>query len=127
MMQQQGYEVIEYSNAGSEAGATKHVEILSNTEFNDLYGDRKKTDFYGDRATVGSEGHSLFANRLTVHLREHLEPQDIICHPFGHAHQHLMEEFPAHQHVETGIGYPTLMPNSFRIFESYAWMHYHQR
>jgi glycosyltransferase involved in cell wall biosynthesis len=37
-----------------------------------------------------------------------------------------MADFPHHQHVETGIGYPTLMPNSFRIFESYAWMHYHQ-
>jgi glycosyltransferase involved in cell wall biosynthesis len=37
-----------------------------------------------------------------------------------------MDKFPLHQHVETGIGYPTLMPNSFRIFESYAWMHYHQ-
>jgi glycosyltransferase involved in cell wall biosynthesis len=37
-----------------------------------------------------------------------------------------MDKFPSHQHVETGIGYPTLMPNSFRIFESYAWMHHHQ-
>jgi len=38
----------------------------------------------------------------------------------------LMDRFASYTHVETGIGYPTLMPNSFRIFESYAWMHYHQ-
>lgn len=126
MMQAQEYEVIEYSNAGSEAGAIEHIQILSHDEFDALYGDRKKTDFYGDRATVGSEGHRLFENRLLIHMRENLEPEDIICHPFGHAHQILMSEFPSHQHVETGIGYPTLMPNSFRIFESYAWMHYHQ-
>jgi len=37
-----------------------------------------------------------------------------------------MSVFPHNRHVETGIGYPTLMPDSFRIFESYAWMHYHQ-
>ncbi len=126
MMQAYGYDVIEYSNEGSEASATEHVSILNKEEFNNFYGDRKKTDFHGDDATIGSEGHQVFEERLIVEMRKRLEPGDIICHPFGHAHQILMEKFPTHHHVETGIGYPTLMPNSFRIFESYAWMHYHQ-
>jgi glycosyltransferase involved in cell wall biosynthesis len=125
MMQQQGYTVIEYSNAGSESTADEHVEMLSAAEFDKLY-QRSATDFHGNDATLGSAGHQLFEQRLIPALRERLQPQDIICHPFGHAHQQLMAEFPHHQHVETGIGYPTLMPNSFRIFESYAWMHYHQ-
>ena len=55
-----------------------------------------------------------------------MKPKDIICHPFGHTHSILMREFPNHRHVETGIGYTTLMPDSFRIFESYTWMHIHQ-
>ena len=126
MMQAYGYEVIEYSNEGSESSADKHVVILTNDEFNTLYGKRKEVDFHGDDATIGSKGHALFEERLIPALKENLEKEDIICHPFGHAHQQLMVEFPNHQHVETGIGYPTLMPNSFRIFESYAWMHYHQ-
>ena len=125
MMQRQGYKVIEYSNAGSEGGADEHVEMMSAEEFADLF-TRNETDFHGNDATVGSTGHQLFERRLIPALRERLEPQDIICHPFGHAHSQLMSEFPGHQHVETGIGYPTLMPGSFRIFESYAWMHYHQ-
>ena len=125
MMQMQGYTVIEYSNEGSESTADEHVVMISATEFDALF-NRSETDFYGKDATVGSEGHQLFEQRLIIALRERLQPQDIICHPFGHAHQQLMAEFPGHQHVETGIGYPTLMPDSFRIFESYAWMHYHQ-
>ena len=125
MMQGQGYEVIEYSNAGSEGGADKHVTMLDVDAFNALFS-RSETDFHGNDATLGSDAHRLFEQRLIPALRERLQPQDIICHPFGHAHQQLMAEFPQHQHVETGIGYPTLMPNSFRIFESYAWMHYHQ-
>jgi glycosyltransferase involved in cell wall biosynthesis len=125
MMQAQGYEVIEYSNEGSESEASEHVIILKHDEFQSLYS-RKETDFHGNDATLGSPSHQLFESRLIPALRERLQPQDIICHPFGHAHQQLMSEFPGHQHVETGIGYPTLMPNSFRIFESYAWMHYHQ-
>jgi len=126
MMQAQGYEVIEYSNAGSESGAIHHVEMMGQAVFDEIYGNRKHTDFYGDDATLGSTGHQIFESKLIPALREHLQPQDIICHPFGHAHQRLMAEFPQHQHVETGIGYPTLMPDSFRIFESYAWMHHHQ-
>lgn len=125
-MQGQGYKVIEYSNQGSKSSADEHVVMLSHAEFEDLYGNRADTDFYGNDATLGSRGHQLFEQRLIPALRECLQPEDIICHPFGHAHQQLMAEFPSHQHVETGIGYPTLMPNSFRIFESYAWMHYHQ-
>lgn len=126
MLQAQGYEVIEYSNEGSESSANEHVAMMTAAEFEDLYGNRNSTDFHGNDATIGSDGHKLFESRLIPAIKERLEPQDIICHPFGHAHQVLMSEFPGHQHVETGIGYPTLMPNSFRIFESYAWMHYHQ-
>jgi glycosyltransferase involved in cell wall biosynthesis len=125
MMQGQGYTVIEYSNAGSESSANEHVTMLDAAEFAALF-QRSTTDFHGNDATIGSDAHQLFEQRLIPALRERLQPQDIICHPFGHAHQQLMAEFPNHQHVETGIGYPTLMPNSFRIFESYAWMHYHQ-
>lgn len=126
MMQAQGYEVIEYSNEGSEAEATEHVTILTNDEYELLYGKRGDKEFYGNDATVGSPGHQLFEKKLIIELRKRVEDQDIICHPFGHAHQVLTELFPHNQHVETGIGYPILMPNSFRIFESYAWMHYHQ-
>jgi glycosyltransferase involved in cell wall biosynthesis/SAM-dependent methyltransferase len=126
MLQMYGYKVIEYSNEGSHSTADEHVPILSFQEFDALYGSRKSTDFHGNDATIGSAGHTAFESRLIDKLRERIQPQDIICHPFGHAHQRLMEEFPNNQHVETGIGYPTLMPYSFRIFESYAWMHYHQ-
>lgn len=126
MMQFSGYNVIEYSNEGSQSTANEHVVMLSLGEFDTFFKARKKSDFHGDYAYVGSEAHSLFESRLVPALRERLKPQDIICHPFGHAHSRLLVDFPNNQHVETGIGYPTLMDKSFKIFESYAWMHYHQ-
>jgi glycosyltransferase involved in cell wall biosynthesis len=126
MMQLYGWEVVEYSNEGSESSADKHVVMIKEDEYERLYGNRDSSAFYGDDATINSIGHKLFEERLFPALANNLEKEDIICHPFGHAHQKLMEIFPNHHHVETGIGYPTLMPNSFRIFESYAWMHYHQ-
>lgn len=126
MMVEQGYRVIEYANEGSESYASEKVVMLEDDEYDFIYGNRKATDFYGDNAVIGSSGHQLFEAKLVPALRERLSYQDIICHPFGHAHQRLTTDFPHCQHVETGIGYSTLMPNSYRIFESYAWMHYHQ-
>jgi glycosyltransferase involved in cell wall biosynthesis len=58
-------------------------------------------------------------------MKKRVQPRDIICHPFGDAHEKVVEAFPDNFHVETGIGYPRLMKNSFKIFESYAWLHYH--
>jgi glycosyltransferase involved in cell wall biosynthesis len=126
MMQKYGYHIIEYSNEGSESTADEKVVILDNAQFENLYGSRKKSDFFGDNATIGSDGHRLFEEKLVVEMQKRIQPGDIVCHPFGHAHQILMSVFSNNRHVETGIGYPTLMPDSFRIFESYAWMHYHQ-
>ena len=50
MMQRFGYEIIEYSNFGSESTADEHVEILSKNEFSSFFGTRKETDFFGDHA-----------------------------------------------------------------------------
>lgn len=126
MMRKQGYDVIEYSNYGSESEATEHVEVLNEEEFESLYGSRQHSDFYGDVAVVGSEGHQLFESKLIPRIYSHISANDIICHPFGHAHSRLLDIFTNHRHVETGIGYPTTMSNAFHVYESYAWMHYHQ-
>lgn len=126
MMKPYGYTVLEYSNEGSQSEANEHIVILNKDEFNTLFGGRGDKDFHGDDATIGSPGHTKFQDKLIAEMRKRVKPRDIICHPFGHAHEPLLAEFPECIHVETGIGYPTLMTGSKRIFESYAWMHYHQ-
>lgn len=126
MMRAYGYNVIEYANEGSESEADEKVVMLSRAEFDAMLGaGRKKTDFHGNDATCGSEHHQKFEERLLPALRSRVAPRDLICHPFGHAHSRLLQDFPANIHVETGIGYPTLLSGSMRIFESYAWRHYH--
>jgi len=168
MMQAQGFDVIEYANEGSEAGASEHVQILTAEEHTAMFGSLlpveleslrveelrpiarraglatlgrsgRKADllralgscrqeqFHGDQAVVGSAGHALFESRLREEMERRVQPGDVICHPFGHAHEAAMSWFPQPQnrHVETGIGYPTLMPAAIHCFESNAWMHYH--
>jgi glycosyltransferase involved in cell wall biosynthesis len=125
MLRAQGYDVIEYANEGSESEATEKVTMLTRAEYDNFFGDRKHTDFHGDIAATGTPHHLLFESRLIPELKKRVGPTDLICHPFGHSHSSLLNLFPSNIHVETGIGYPTLMAGTMRIFESNAWRHYH--
>ncbi|NBT76014.1 MAG: glycosyltransferase [Betaproteobacteria bacterium] len=125
MLRMYGYRVVEYANAGSESLADEHVPMLTLSEFDEMLGRRDKTAFHGNDATVGAPHHTLFEQRLVPAMQQRVKPKDIICHPFGHAHSRLLQDFPNNVHVETGIGYPTLVDGTIRIFESYAWRHYH--
>jgi len=127
MMQPYGYRVIEYSNAGSTSTADEKVVMLWADELARLTGQDKRshTNFHGDLAAVGTAWHTEFEKRLVPAIKERVRPGDLICHPFGHAHARLMTDLPKNIHVETGIGYPTTMKGTVKIFESYAWRHYH--
>ena len=125
MLQMYGYKVVEYANEGSESEAVEKVVMLAQEELATMTGARDKTAFHGDLAAVGTPHHTAFDTRLLEAMRARVQPRDIICHPFGHAHENVVREFPNNVHVETGIGYPTLLPGAIKIFESYAWRHYH--
>lgn len=125
MMQARGFEVIEYANAGSEAGATEHVTILDAREYAMLFPPEGPQEFYGNRAVIGSPGWTVFNAKLVDALRARVRPGDVVCHPFGMAHAEVVRLFPEVAHVETGIGYQDAPFGAYRIFESRAWQHYH--
>jgi glycosyltransferase involved in cell wall biosynthesis len=127
MMQPYGYKVVEYANEGSESEASEKVAMLRKDELLGMIGDKQGgSKFYGDTAQIGSPWHKVFEERLLPALKARVQKRDIICHPFGHAHTAVVKEFPGNVHVETGIGYPALLDGAMKIFETYAWMHYHQ-
>lgn len=127
MMQPYGYRVIEYANEGSESTADEKVVMLGADELAQLTGQDKRThkNFHGDLADVSTAWHTEFEKRLVPAIQARVKPGDLICHPFGHAHGRLLADLPKNIHIETGIGYPTTMPGTIKIFESYAWRHYH--
>ena len=132
MMQSVGYDVIHYGVEGAHSGATYDVNLLSIDEwtsirtklFKEIYGDRDAmpSDFIGDLANTGNELYRIFNERLKYQLARNLDKDDIICLPFGFAHEEAIKDFQ-NPKVETGIGYPNSYQN-FRIFESNAWYHY---
>lgn len=138
MLREQGYRVVHYGVEGAESGANEQVDLMKVSLWEDLKAQSRKLkglpppsekNFVGDLADVGNPLYQAFNSLLASALRERIAPQDLICLPFGHAHQQAIELLsklgaPPFEQVETGIGYPTTFTRHL-VFESYAWMHWH--
>ncbi len=124
MLQKYGYEVIEYSNEGSESGAAQHIPILNAAEFKELK-EKYASESPNHPANTDTSLYHLFTSRMVAEVKATAHPGDIIAHPFGFASYALRDALPNCFHVETGIGYNDAWAQ-FRIYESYAWWHYHQ-
>jgi glycosyltransferase involved in cell wall biosynthesis len=124
MMRMYGYKVIEYHNGDSESEANEHVQLMSEEEFQRLRKYNNRHDFIGNDAVVGSPLFNRFEQQLLIELEKRVKPRDIVLHPFSWTHKKVSERFSNATHVESGIGYPDTFL-AFRIFESWAWYHYH--
>ncbi len=122
MLKPHGYQIIEYSNKGSLSDADVKVVMLNESDYKGLF--RPETNSPGAQANTDTPGYRLFHSRLEAALRERVQVGDIIAH-IRTAHQQLVGMFPGAVHVETGIGYPQPAFGAYRVFESYAWQHYH--
>ena len=124
MMIPYGYEIIEYSNEGSEAQSTEYVPILKSDEFENLK-ELYKIEQPNSVANVDSTLYRRFCEVLDAELEKRIQPGDIVAHPFGVAHAYLGAKFPEARHVEIGIGY-TQCAFPLRIYETYQWWAWHQ-
>ena len=128
MMRSVGYEVIHYGNGEHNPGATKHEMVLSRQRLEHykktILGHRynSKASFVGELAKTDNIIYSEFNSKLKQLLKKNLEPGDIICCPFGNAHEPAISDF-GNIKVETGIGYNSpYLPH--RIYESNSWYQY---
>lgn len=126
MLRPLGHTLVHYGVAGSESGADHEVTLMEQDEYYELLGHRNDDPkrFAGDSARVDSQLYVEFNRRLAAALPQYVERGDVVFHPFGYAHQPVLGTH-AGVDCEMGIGYPeSYLP--FRIFESSAWMHWHQ-
>lgn len=127
MMRPLGYEIVHYGVEGAETQASEHVDIMSAAEQTVLRGHdgSDPAKFYSDDANTDSVLFKEFNQRLRLELMDRVTQSDLVLLPFGHGHDQALVDLPFTM-IESGIGYPTLYPRAqFKIFESYAWMHFH--
>lgn len=127
MLSPLGYECVHLGVEEADSpGWAAQVSLMSREEQAALMGydpGQPTAKFIGDAADVSNPVYREFNRRLKDWLDRHAEPDDVLCAPFGHGHQ---QGFAGREHqvIETGIGYPTCF-TGYRIYESYAWFHWH--
>lgn len=132
MLRAQGFDVTYYGVAGMQSGATDDVVLMEQDEHLRLLDIKKyheaPAEFVGNKAVVGLPLYTQFNYRLRDELIDRVEPGDIVCLPFGHAHENAIRNIDVLRTgeavaMETGIGYPS--PCTIRrVFESQAWRHW---
>lgn len=122
MMTKLGHKVIHYGGQGSVIEG-EHVDIITKAQREEFFG---KFDPQQNYPIVWDDQkpYWIYANLKTIEkIQERAKPTDIICYIGGNCQMSIAKAFPEHFNVEIGIGYQgTFAP--FRIFESYAHMHW---
>jgi glycosyltransferase involved in cell wall biosynthesis len=117
-----GHEVIHYGHEESEVECTRHITVSYNRDLEAAYGsyDWRKEFF---RHNTGDVAYRNFADRCNAELRLTKQEGDFLLIPFGWGHHKICEANQDMFVVESGIGYPWVLPRDlarWKVFESYA-------
>ena len=126
MMTERGHEVVHLGTEGSKPPCTEHVDVVSDSEWRVLYGERKSTEFY--EISEGGKFKPYLdsfgdATREAILDRCGEDWSSIVCITWGGCQWRAVEGVSQFV-VESGIGYPHAHAR-YRVYESHAWMNFH--
>jgi glycosyltransferase involved in cell wall biosynthesis len=116
-----GHEVFHYGTEGSDPVCTENVNVLSQETFEKVHGvySWRQEGFKIDPSCLANQE---FDRNAIQEINRRKQPGDFLLCSFGVQHKPIADAVQLIT-VELGIGYEnTFAP--FRVFESYAWMHY---
>tara|TARA_A100001015_G_scaffold196704_1_gene219383 strand:- start:911 stop:2035 length:1125 start_codon:yes stop_codon:yes gene_type:complete len=125
MMKNRGHYIIHYGHEDSEVLCDEHVTLITNKDFEIAYGSYDwKTQFF--KNNIGDHCHIEFNKRGTLEVEKRLKNKDFVLAFWGYGHGGIVKHCNNLGNcitVEPGIGYsnPSL---KYRVYESYAIMHY---
>jgi len=121
MLTDLGHEVYHYGAEGSNLQCTEHITCVTDAEQAYCYEDRGWPVVFFDFNSQDF-AYRKFNERAIVEINKRKQPNDILLCSMGNA-QRVIADATNVLAVEMGIGYTGVFAK-FRVFESYAWMHY---
>lgn len=115
--------IIHYGHEDSQVECDEHISVITQEIWLDSFGhyDWKKEVFKQDKKL-----EEKFAQLASIEIAKRVRQDDIILLFWGVGHTLIYETFKnICIVVEPGIGYLHTIPGTFKVFESYAWMHEH--
>lgn len=121
MLKSLGHTVYFYGVEDSEVVCDRFIPVSTQEILKKTYGsyDRSKNFFLQDPNDLA---HRTFNQNAIDEIRKNKQDQDILLCPMG-TYQKPIADAVGLLAVESGIGYTGVFSN-YRVFESYAWMHY---
>ena len=111
-----------YGHDKSEVPCDELIGVTNDEVLQRFYGKYEKNDFpkYGN-----TEAENLYSTNCIEEIGKRKQPNDFILCFWGWTQKVIADKFPDCIVVEPGIGYPASGTfSSYKVFESYAYMHY---
>jgi glycosyltransferase involved in cell wall biosynthesis len=125
MFQKLGYEVIHLGVPGSNPPCAEHVDVVPKNWWQDQFGNKKVLELLYIKPDYCPEYSKLFIENVRAEIVKRAGPDfsSIVCANWGGEEEIACKDLQQFV-VEPGIGYlHTWAP--YKIYRSYAWMHYH--
>lgn len=123
-MKSLGHTVYLYASEDNEAECDELITIASKEDQIRWFGENDFRKNFFNITWDRNESHWTETNAHAIKgIKERLQPRDFICVIAGNCQQQIADAFPKTMTVEFGIGYSGVF-SKYRVFESYAWMHY---
>ncbi|AYV76766.1 MAG: hypothetical protein Terrestrivirus16_2 [Terrestrivirus sp.] len=111
-----------YGHEKSEVHCDELIPITDDKYLEKYYGiyDENKLIKYGD-----AEAENEYSQKCITEIQKRKQPKDFLLSFWGYSNKKVTDNFPDCITVEPGVGYPTnAIYANFRVFVSYAWMHF---
>ncbi len=124
MMSDLGHEVILYASEDNEARVSELVTVITKEKQQQIFGENDHTkNFFNITWGMYDPGWVEMNSNAIRAIAERIKPRDFICLIGGTCQEIISRAFPDNMSVEYGIGYLGTF-SKYRVFESYAHMHY---
>jgi glycosyltransferase involved in cell wall biosynthesis len=125
MMTDIGHDVFLYSGEENEARCAEHITVITKAEQEEWFGHLNwETDLFPSGGWEPTKTWWTVMNaRAVAEIAKREEPGDILGLTMGRSQEALAQAFPQMLPCEWGVGYEGVI-TPYRVWESYAHMHY---
>lgn len=121
MIKKFGHTIYFYGVEGSQVACDEFIQVSSQSLLRDTYGEYdRKTLFF--KCDPNDKAHTTFNENAIKAINENKKAGDVLLCTMG-VYQKSIADATKLLCIESGIGYSGVF-SDYKVFESYAWMHY---
>ena len=122
MLKSSGHKVFFYGVEGSTVECDEFIQVSTQEVLKRVYGNYDWKNFQY-KFDPKDEAYAIFTSNAIKEINKRKQREDYLLVTFGFGQKDIADAVKIGLTVESGIGYMATFAK-YRVFESYAWMHY---